>query len=50
MARGKKTVTAEELTEEMKKLQDVMDKGNDIANQSADGFNEQYKAYEKLTR
>lgn len=40
----------EELTEEMKKLQDIMDKGNGIANQSADEFNDQYKAYEKLSQ
>jgi chromosome segregation ATPase len=44
------TKAADELKEKLQEAQNVMDKGNDVVNQSADEFNEQYKAYEKLSQ
>ena len=44
------TKAADELKEKLQEAQNVMDKGNDVVNQSADEFNAQYKAYEKLSQ
>ena len=44
--RGEATI----LTDEMKELQESLDKGNKIASDQADSINEQLKAYEKLSK
>ena len=44
------TEESEKLEEQMKKLQDAIDAGNNVVNESADEFNAQYKAYEKLSQ
>lgn len=46
----KLTKAADELKEKLQEAQNVMDKGNDVVNQSADEFNAQYKAYERLSQ
>lgn len=38
------------LEDDMRKLQETLDKGNKIANEQADEINEQLKAYEKLSK
>ena len=41
---------SEKLEDQMKELQGTIDKSNNIANQAADEFEKQYKAYERLSQ